>query len=338
MQLIDNIISYCSEHSQDMLFGAGCGCLLLTIGTSIKAGADIYVASKEYHQNMADITEAERLRDSGEIDPETPYPPEDAEADRKDAKIAYAKSIARASVLPAVAGTASAACFGMSTGIANAKTAKAVATAEGLALTVNGLSRFIKDYRGRVIDEEGMLKDLHYALGIPEKEITEDVIDEKTGKKKKVKKQVLDIKSEDDLKNIELSPYQLIWGPYKRNGQPNHNYIGNKNLDITFLEAIQNTCECKLQRKGYLIMPDVLTELNEDAQGEVLGLGWIKKFQDEAANRRFGMHRDGHVNFRIQEIGFGSFLLDFNCDGAIGDKINDAVAQNAKEIGGVVFK
>lgn len=335
--MIDSIKSYCSAKTPDILTGAGIVGLGFTIGLSVHAGQKVYKAKKQYERDMADITEAERIRDSGEIDPDTPYPPEDAEADRRDAKKTYVESVAKALALPVGVGAATAGCFVGAVGNANAKTAVAVATAESLAVSVNKLSDFIKKYRGRVVAEEGELKDLHYALGGEIKDVTEEEVDEKTGKSKKVKKKVLD-GTDADLE--DLSPYQLIWGPYKRNGQPNHNFIGNRNLDMTFLSAIEGNCESILQRKGYLKLTDVFHELNEDDMSGVLSLGWIRKFRDEAVNQKLGLTRDGHVNFRIKPLHKGDitmFLLDFNCDGYIEDKIDLAVKQNAEEIG-VKFK
>lgn len=338
MEFIDKAKSYGIAKAPDLMLGGSIVGLGFTIGLSVKAGMEISRAKDIYDHNIYLIENAEHLRDSGMIDPETPYPPEDAEADRKEAKRDYIASVAKALAQPIGAGVATAALTVGAVGNANAKYAKAAAVAESLALSVNKMSKFIKDYRNRVIDEEGMLKDLHYALGIPEKEIVVSEVDEQTGKKVKKKKQVLDISSPEDVDVNSLSPYQLIWGPYKMNGQPNHNFYSNKNLDTMFLSAIEGNCDSKLQRKGYLKISDIYEELNENDRGEMLNLGWIKNFRDPVANAKFGV-RDGHVNFRITPIDCGGltiYLLDFNSEGVITDKIDDAVKQNALEIGVVV--
>lgn len=336
MDLIDNTKRYICDKNQDILFGAGVAGIGFTLISSVRAGIKIKQAKDEYDANVRQIEETVRWRENGEIDPETPYTKEDEEIDRKNAKKSYITSVSKAVVVPIATATASAACFGVSTGISNVKLAKQTAIAESAILTANKLSDFIKKYRGRVRDELGEVKDLHFAIGLPEGTATVEEVGE-DGKKKKVKKTVLDVKSKEDLKDLDLSPYQLIWGPYKLNGQPNHNFHDNKNLDMMFLSAIEGNCESYLQRMGYCRLSYVYEELGEMKSG-IGTLGWIKKFQDESVNPKFGNMRDGRVMFRIKPIDVGGgamtvYLLDFNCDGVIENLIDEASIQNAKEIG-----
>lgn len=310
------IKGYCVAHAAEMLLGFGAVSTVSAIVLAATGSNKAKEAIDLYHERMDYFKETEEERDRGEL--EDDYPPEDAEADRKDAAREVVKDVALAYLPCALAGAIGLTCFGGAVGILNGRLAVTSACLEATALSLDKVSKSFDNYRSRVRDELGDIEDTHFLTGTPIKEVTRTVTD-KDGKKKKVTKRELDTSS--PIKEGELeSGYQFVFGP------DNQNWLAEPALTKQVIDGIESYADSMLQIKKVLSLNEVLGYLDMPPTDTGLVTGWSKY-----------SNGDGHVNFRTRHLGDGRFLLDFNCDGSIYGKVNEAVERKRLE-SGVIFK
>lgn len=307
---------YCIAHAAEMLLGAGAVSFVASVVLAAKGAEKANEAIDLYHERMDYFRETEAERDRGELE-DGDYPPEDAAADRKDAAKEVVRDVALAYLPSAVAGIVGLTCFGGAVGILNSRLALTSACLEATALSLDKVTKSFDDYRGRVRNELGEVEDEHFLTGAPVKEVTRTVTD-KDGKKKKVTKKELDTSAVAD--GVLDSGYQFIFGP------DNHNWLAEPSLTRQVIDGIESYADSMLQIKKVLSLNDVLGYLDMPPTDTGLVVGWSKY-----------SNGDGHVNFRTKHLGDGRFLLDFNCDGSIYGKVNEAVERKRLE-SGVMFK
>ncbi len=173
------------------------------------------------------------------------------------------------------------------------------------------------EYKKRVIDHVGAEMEEEIRLDLKKETVTEEVVDEKTGRKKKVKKEekVMDKNKalSADISSVffdELSPY------YQDNG--NYNYM--------FLKAAQCTMNDQLRVKGILFENDVRRELGLPITKEGAVLGW--KYDEECPEKTyidFGcFNMDTTQNRRFLEGIEPVVLLRFNVQGNVWSFLKDA--------------
>lgn len=313
-----NIVKgYFISHSAEILLGFGAVSTVSAIVLAATGANKAKEAIDLYHERMDYFKETEAERDRGEL--EDDYPPEDAEADRRDAAREVVKDVALAYLPCVVAGAIGLTCFGGAVGILNSKLAATTACLEATALSLDKVSKSFDNYRSRVRGELGEVEDTHFLTGAPVKEVSRTVTDE-NGKKKKVTKKELDT-GEYKLADCELeSGYQFIFGP------DNQNWLAEPSLTKQVIDGIESYADSMLQIKKVLSLNEVLGYLDIPPTDTGLVTGWSKY-----------SNGDGHVNFRTKHIGDGVFLLDFNCDGSIYGKVNEAVERKKLE-SGVIFR
>lgn len=165
-------------------------------------------------------------------------------------------------------------------------------------------------YRKRVIEEHGEQKDYMYRHGLRE----EEVVTTETGEDGKTKK-VKTTKLVDDGTS-ELGPYAKRYNSqtssqwmYSPQGETDHS------LNIMFLQCQQNALNDILQSRGHVTLNDVHDHLGLDRTRAGLLVGWVKDQGDNCID--FGI--DYAEQFMKQ--GTDEFILDFNVDGPIYDKI-----------------
>ena len=179
-----------------------------------------------------------------------------------------------------------------------------------LAAAYATVDKSFKEYRGRVVERFGEAVDKELKYNIKAKQIEETVVDEKTGKEKKVKKTI------EYIDGRELSEFATFFDEASVYWEKDAKY------NLMFVRAQQQYANDLLRTKGHLFLNDVYTMLGlpKTRAGNIVG--WIYDPNSEK--------RDGYVDFGILETHKESIsdlnrafertiLLDFNVDGNILD-------------------
>lgn len=179
-----------------------------------------------------------------------------------------------------------------------------------LAAAYATIDRGFRDYRNRVIERFGESVDRELKYNIHKEKIEKTVIDEETGKEKKVKEtvEVADIN--------ENSMYAKFFDECSREYEP------DAELNIAFLRAQQQWANDKLRSQGYLFLNDVYDQLDITRTKAGQCVGWI--YDPENPDHK----GDNYVDFGIYNIhkkqnrkfvncDERAILLDFNVDGNI---------------------
>lgn len=179
-----------------------------------------------------------------------------------------------------------------------------------LAAAYATLDQTFKDYRNRVIDRFGEAVDRELKYGIRKEKIEKTVIDEETGKEKKVKE------------TVEVTDYDGRSQYAKFFDESSRYWEKNAELNLVFLRAQQNWANDKLRAQGYLFLNDVYDSLDIERTQAGQCVGWI---YDPENPKHKG---NNYIDFGIYDIhkkenrkfvnGLErSILLDFNVDGDI---------------------
>ena len=182
-----------------------------------------------------------------------------------------------------------------------------------LAAAYTAIDRGFKDYRKRVLEKFGQEVDKELKYGIATKTISEAVIDEETGKEKKVKNKTYVIEGIDGY-----SDYARFFDDGCAGWEKDPEY------NLMFLRAQQQYANDLLVTNGYLFLNEVYDMLGipRTKAGQVVG--WVYDPENNVG--------DNYVDFGIYDIrrqenrdfvnGYErSILLDFNVDGVILDLI-----------------
>ena len=171
-----------------------------------------------------------------------------------------------------------------------------------LAAAYATVDKSFKEYRKRVVDKFGEEVERELRHDIKATTIEKTVIDEKTGKKKKVKEdvKVVDGKSLGNYAFIfdESNPYWEKDGDYNR----------------MFLSAQQQYANDLLKSKGYLFLNDVLESVGIEGTPEQIKMGQIVGWIYDENNPR----GDNYVDFGIFEA-YSEDSKNFKKDVANGD-------------------
>lgn len=171
-----------------------------------------------------------------------------------------------------------------------------------LAAAYAAVDKGFKEYRGRVIDRFGDAVDRELKYDIKAKEIEETVIDEKTGKEKKVKK------------TVEVAGEYLA-GPYSKFfDQSCRPFEKDPELNLMFLRAEQSWANERLRARGYLFLNEVYERLDIDPTPMGQLAGWLYDPEYEGDDfvdfGIYDVHRKSARNFvnGIEPV----VILDFN--------------------------
>ncbi len=173
------------------------------------------------------------------------------------------------------------------------------------------VDKSFKEYRSRVVERFGEQIDKELRYDIKASKIEKTVVDEETGKKKKVKEEI-------QLTGIDgYSDYARFFDEASSWWEKNSEY------NLLFLRGQQNLANDKLKAQGYLFLNDVydMLDIPRSKAGQVVG--WVY----DPDNTEI----DNYVDFGIYELhrernrsfvnGYERcILLDFNVDGNIWDK------------------
>lgn len=185
----------------------------------------------------------------------------------------------------------------------------------GAAAAYAAVNQSFKTYRGRVVERFGEAVDRELRYNVKAKEIEETVIDEKTGKEKKVKNTV-------EVVGPEIAnPYAVFFdetcGAWEKDAEYNK----------MFLCAEQNWANDRLRARGYLFLNEVYERLGVNPTAAGQHIGWIYAPEIE------GHKGDNYVDFGMSDVyregtrrfvnGLErSILLDLNPDGDIYELMN----------------
>ena len=174
-----------------------------------------------------------------------------------------------------------------------------------LAAAYTAVDKSFKEYRGRVVDRFGEDLDRELKYNIKAKKVDEVVIDEETGKEKKVKKTV-EVAALDDF-----SPYYRFYD----DGCKGWTKDPQKNL--TFLKQVQAYANDLLRIRGHLFLNEVYDMLGipHSSAGQLVGWIYDEKNPHGANYVDFGLcniYREKTRDFvnGIENV----IILDFNVD------------------------
>ena len=291
------------KHSPEILIVAG---VVGTITSAVMACrattkvSTILDKAKEDIDTIHDVVESEEFSEE--------YTVEDS---KKDLTIVYAKTgleIAKLYAPAVILGTLSIASILTSHNILRKRNL-------GLAAAYAAVDKGFKEYRGRVVERFGETVDRELKYNIKAKEIEETVVDEKTGKEKKVKKKV-------DVVDWEFgnSPYARFFDEFNSS-----EWVKDPGYNQMFVRSRQQQANDLLRARRHLFLNDVYEMLGMDKTPEGQIVGWIYDPEDPSRNSYvdFGLtdvYRQGTRDFMN---GYErSVLLDFNVDGDIWSLMN----------------
>ena len=282
------------KHSPEILIVAGVAGTITSAVMACKATtklSDILENAKE------DIDKIHEGIETGEI-MGVSYPAEDG---KKDLSITYIQTGLKVAKLyaPSVAlGVLSLTAVITSNNILRKRNI-------ALAAAYATIDKSFKEYRGRVVERFGKELDRELRYNIKAKEIEETIVDEKTGKEKKVKKTV------NVVDPNTYSDYARIYDC------GNIGWSKDPEQNLMFLRRQQEYFNDKLKAQGYLFLNEVYESLGFQKTKAGQMVGWT--YDEEHPNG------DNFVDFGIYDSasfvnGYErSIILDFNVDGVILD-------------------
>lgn len=281
------------QHSPELLLGVG---LVGTVGSTILACKATLKADKVLKNSDDLLNIVKGQRDSFD---ESKYSEKQY---RKDLTIVYTNRVLDLAKLYTPALLVGAASMTAILGSHNILRKRNVALVAAYKVLDEG---FVK-YRDRVIKDLGKDKDFEYMFGTKEETYEEEVIDEKTGKKRKVKHK--------RVGPGESSVYARFFDESCFNWNPNPEY------NMLFLKSQQNYANDKLRARGHLFLNEVYEMIGLDHSSEGSVVGWrISKDKNSDNFVDFGIFDE--VSSRFVNGYEPSILLDFNVDGLIYDLI-----------------
>lgn len=183
----------------------------------------------------------------------------------------------------------------------------------------NKLDDFMKQYRKRVVDTEGELKDKEYAYGTSSDKV--DTVDA-DGKKTKLGKEDIHTKDGvtlDDICELEkTNPYVAVFAEGK-----SKEYVNSSASNMTFLKAQQNYWNDVLHSRatdgdGVVMLNEVRQSLGLKPTAEGAVLGWSMRADDSDRYISFGITDLKYPQNELFLNGYkAACILEFNCDGVV---------------------
>ena len=198
-----------------------------------------------------------------------------------------------------------------------------------ISAAYNTLLATFNEYRGRVIEAEGVDKDRAYLYG----EREETVIEQKTGKNGKVTEKEKTVKALGSGNGEDL--YTRVFDMHTSKA-----WTKDVDYNLMYILAQQRIFNNKLDAYGYVFLDEVYEALGFDLEGysNAKMVGWVKGLGDDYID--FGIYnpdadmveraanmkalKEGN-DAKMDDIflnGYNNAIwLNFNCDGIIVDKI-----------------
>lgn len=295
------------KHSPEILIVAG---IVGTVASTVIACRATTKAGKIIDKAKSDANEIHIATENGVTKAGENYSVEDS---KKDLSVVYLQTGAKFAKLyaPAVAlGTLSIASILASNNILRKRNV-------ALAAAYATVDKSFKEYRKRVVERFGKEIDRELKYNIKAEKVSETVIDEETGKEKKVKKTAFVVNPSD------VSGYARFFEKYtldeEGNGILNPHWESNNEYNLMFLKAQEKYANDLLRAKKRLFLNDVydMLGLPQSKAGQIVG--WVYDAEHPVGDNYvdFGLYVD---NLNYSDFVNGSdpaILLDFNVDGNI---------------------
>lgn len=181
-----------------------------------------------------------------------------------------------------------------------------------LAAAYTLVDRSFKTYRSKVSDRFGAELDKELRHGVKMTEVKETVVDEETGKKKTVKKQVKVF--EQDIPSDYAKFFDC----------GNRGWSDDPEFSLFFLKRQQDYANEKLRARGHLFLNEVYDMLGIPRTKAGNCVGWVLREDNEDSDHYvdFGIYDGNREKTRDFVNGLEKvILLDFNVDGPILDLI-----------------
>lgn len=179
-----------------------------------------------------------------------------------------------------------------------------------IAAAYTAIDQSFKDYRGRVVERFGEVVDRELKYNLKAAKVSEKILDEETGKEKKVKTTV-------EVLNDGVDGYSDYARFFDESCRP---WEKDPEFNLTFLRAQEHYANDLLVSRGHLFLNEVydMLDIPRTKAGQIVG--WTYDAKNPVG--------DNYVDFGIYDIskqekrdfvnGYErSILLDFNVDGPI---------------------
>lgn len=279
------------RHTPEILAAVGVVGTVASVVLACKATTKV---EEILDQTKEEVEQVHRVKDDEELSEQYNYTDEDV---KKDLLMIYTKTGVKLVKLyaPAVIlGTLSIGSMLMSNNILRKRNM-------ALAAACATVDKGFKEYRSRVVERFGEEVDKELKYNIKAQKVEETVVDEKTGKEKKVKKE---IKTVDGNHH---SPYARFYDIGCRQWED------NAQLNYAFLRGTEEYFDLVYQTRGYLFLNEVYEYLKIPVTKASRAVGWDKRNPESDEHVRFGIFDVSRPEARDFVNGYEPVLLmDFN--------------------------
>lgn len=289
------------KYSPEILIVAG---VIGTVASAVMACkattkvSEILDETKDNVSKIHDCAADQGLVESGQ------YTPEDA---KKDLAIVYVQTGVKLAKLYAPSVALGVLSIGSILASNNILRKRNVALAAAYAT----VDKSFKEYRNRVIERFGKEIDRELKYNIKAQKIEETVVDEETGKEKKVKKTIEVVDP-----NHMYSEYARFFDDGCKGWEKDSEY------NLMFLRAQQQYANDLLRSRGHLFLNEVYDMLGIERTKAGQVVGWVYDPENPVGDNYvdFGMYDINKPKARDFVNGYERvILLDFNVDGNIWD-------------------
>lgn len=179
------------------------------------------------------------------------------------------------------------------------------------------IDKSFKEYRSRVVEKFGKEVDREMKHGIKAKKIEKTVVEEETGKEKKVKETAFIVNPS------EISGYARFFEKYTKDDEGNviinPNWQNNNEYNMMFIKAQERFANDLLRSKKRLFLNDVyqMLGLPRTKAGQIVGWVYDPENPDIDSYVDFGLYTD-NLTYSDYVNGYdNAILLDFNVDGDV---------------------
>ena len=297
------------KHSPEILVVAGIAGTVVSAIIACKATTKV---NKIVEDTKNDIDKVHTAMETGVTEAGESYSAEDS---KKDLTIIYVQTGIKFAKLYAPAiilGTLSITSILASNNILRKRNV-------ALGAAYAAIDKGFKEYRSRVIERFGEEVDRELKYNLKAKKFDETIIDEETGKEKKVKKNGFVVSPAD------ISGYARFFEKYTQdedgNSILNPHWESNNEYNLMFIKAQERYANDLLKAKKRVFLNEVyeMLGLPRTKAGQIVG--WVYDPENPKGDNYidFGLYSD-NLSYSDYVNGFDqAILLDFNVDGNIWD-------------------
>lgn len=295
-RLLGRGLLHVQKHAPEILMAVGIGSGIASTVLAVKATYELVANDelskarelKEGTQRIYDAWISDRDHGTNKLKKQFNLDSYSEEQFKRDTVIYYVRvvqTLAKKYALPVALGATALACVLGAHGLMKQRNA-------ALMVAYNALDAAFKEYRKKVVEDQGEEKDQEYMNSnrFEEVEVVKD-----NGKKTVEKK----IKASD-----AMSPYARLFD------QSNLNWQKNAEYNLYFLRVQETFANNRLKARGHVFLNEIYEGLGIPHSRQGALVGWV----DDGSN---------HISFGINDPVYDSdgIWLDFNVQGLIYDKI-----------------